>query len=70
MSSGSSGSGSYKKKVYFDPEADKSEGSKYLIDDGDLLSSMEALADVDEEILTVSIYRHRLYRVQVVEFVF
>jgi hypothetical protein len=69
-SSSSSGSGSYKKQVYFDPEADKSRGSEYFIDDSDLLTKMREVADVDEEILNVTIYRHDLWGWQVYELFF
>ncbi len=65
----SPGAGSYKKKVYFDPEADKSEGTHYFINDADLLTKMREVADVDEEILNVTIYRHDLWWWQVVELV-
>jgi hypothetical protein len=68
-STSSSGSGSYKKRVYFDPEADKSMGSSYDIDDADLLTKMREVANVDEEILNVTIYKHDLWMLQVFELV-
>ncbi len=66
-STSSSGSGSYKKQVYFDPEADKSKGSHYFINDADLLTKMREVANVDEKIVRVTIYRHDLWGWQVFE---
>ena len=60
--------GFYRKQLYFDPEADdtKNDGSVYRIDDEDILKTVRWIADVDEKILEVSIYRHPLYFWQVV----
>ena len=47
--------------LYFDPEADKSCGSDYLIPDNELCSRIAELTDAKEPILKVSIYRNPLY---------
>jgi hypothetical protein len=66
---GTESDGFYRKQLYFDPEADESDGSVYWIDDADILTTVRRIADVDEKILEVSIYRHPLYFWQVFKLV-
>lgn len=60
----SSGSGVPAKKggdwtylIYFDPEADKSSGTDYLIEHGKLIETLNNLLDTDENIIEVCAYQ-------------
>jgi hypothetical protein len=66
-SSEGSGSGYYSKQLYFDSDAgERTYGPTYLIADADLKERMSQLADVNEEILNVTIYKHPLNAWQVI----
>ncbi|XP_057377877.1 uncharacterized protein LOC130699681 [Daphnia carinata] len=50
----------YTKKLYFDPEADSSEGRDYWITDAELRETLSELVDVTERIVEVRYYKHPL----------
>ena len=54
--SSSSGEGEWTNKIYFDPEADKSEGSDYKISDEDLKKKMTDLIEGEENIKIIYAY--------------
>ena len=47
-------------QLYFDPEADESQGSHHWISHGELRAELKRLVDSRETILQVTIYRHPL----------
>lgn len=63
----SGGNGEWTAKLYFDPEADKSSGASYLIEDGELRAKMKEVIDPTERIIQVEIYRHPLYSFQLAD---
>ena len=63
--SSSGGNGEWTAKLYFDPEADKSKGPSYFIEDGELRSKMKEVIDPTEKIIGVQIYRHPLSSIQI-----
>jgi len=66
-SSVSGGNGEWTGKLYFDPEADKSCGASYHVEDGELRAKMKEVIDSTERIIRVEIYRHPLYSFQLTD---
>lgn len=60
---------SYTGKLYFDPEADTSQGRDYFITDGELRDKLVELVDDSENIVQVRYYTHPLNSWQMSKFV-
>ena len=65
-SSSTSGSQSYKKRVYFDPNSNKSSGADYFIDDNELQERMEEIIE-DEKIEKVLVVKEALSSAQLTQ---